>query len=278
MSRKLIEGAYGCKTAWLPALPLALAVGACTVDNTNAIHSKTIYAYAPRIGAGSQPTLIPLQVPASSGPGKKPTPPTTGYTFSEQVVTTDAELDKLAEAMIEVMTSADDGEQSADAMFHTLRAVSDRTPKDSERFPSRLTKVVWSCGRPVDDSLRNLLTRFCRGPDDRYEEINAAGFTMWSTFDGRCPECVLRHAIRRDQFRLGPFAAELAKAGYRNLGPTGEQQFTLGLPTPIGHVFARSSDGPVVVVSAGGLDPQAHKAGANTVVLTFFIYFPVSKT
>jgi hypothetical protein len=261
------------------ALPLALVAGACTAANTNTIQTKTIYAYAPSIGAGSQPTLVPLQVPASPSQAREAKQPTNGYTFGEQQATTDAELDQLADAMVEALASAGDGWPSADAVFDKLRTTPNLNPNDGERFPSSLTKVVWSCRRPVDDDMRGLLAPFCRRPNDRYAEIYAAGFTMWRTLDGmRCSDCFQRYAGRRDQFLLGTLAAKLARAGYVDRGTSGEQGFTLGLPTPVGHVFARSSDGPVIVVSSGGIDPRTHGSAANTVVLTFFIYLPVRST
>lgn len=205
--------------------------------------------------------------------------PVAGFTFDEQQAITEAELDQLADTLIDALASSsgEDG-PGANAVYDRLRA----TPvlrSDDERFPSRITKTVWSCRRPVDDDLRAALARFCRRPDDRYAEVYAAGFSMWRTLDAlRCPACFDRFAVRRDRFLLGALAAKLARAGYVGRGPGGLQRFTLGLPTPIGHVFARSDRGPVVLVSSGGIDPQTGGSAADSVVLTFFLYLPVIGT
>ncbi len=257
------------------ALSLVLATSGCASASNN---TRTIYAYAPSIGAGSQPTVIPLEVPAPAGSESGARQPTSGYTYSEQVVTTDAEVPQLADVLVEALGTTAGGALNADAVFDRLGAANGPA-QEGERYPSLITRVVWSCRRPIAGAeVRRLLAaRFCKETSDRYEEIQVSGFTMWRTLDGvKFTECFLKHAARRDRFRLSELRSKLAAAGYVDQGEVGERVYTLGQPNPQARTFSRSDRDPFVLVSSSGIDPRIRGPAIDPVVLTLFVYLPIN--
>lgn len=256
------------------ALALVLATSGCASASDN---TRTIYAYAPGIGAGSQPTVIPLEVPAPAGSESRARQPTSGYTYSEQVVTTDAELPQLADVLVDALGTTASGALNGDAIFGRLGAAKGLA-QEGERYPSLFTRVVWSCRRPIAGAeVRRLLAaRFCKQTSDRYEEIQVSPFTMWRTVDGvKCTECFLKHTARRDRFRLSELTSKLAAAGFVDQGEIGEQVYTLGQPNPQARTFSRTDRDPLVLVSSSGIDPRIKGPAIDPVVLTLFVYLPV---